>query len=242
MKDIEKNDVDISQLFIFKRELELTTPDDKKVVIYIRLPNDSDVGRARVKAIRESSDFRAKLRDKKWEDREVYIPDVSELSKDELIKLIQSYSVKQIGSEITNEIDIPIPKELKGDSTLEEQEEYQKRIDDYPKLVNAKILTELTKRINLLEKFLQKKTKTQLVTIHERELIREVCDGIFSVSFRQRCAYYGSYKDENYKTLLFGSYEKFDESPSILKEQILNTYVSLELGSEALKKLQGVTL
>ncbi len=241
MKDIEKNDVDISKLFEFKSDVELHTVDGKTIKVYLRLPNDGDIGKARVRAIRDSAKFRNDLRNPKWEDREVYLPDVSDFSKEDMVSLIKSYSIRQISVEVSNNIEIPFPKEPDGEAVLEVHEEYQKAIDEYPALVNKKLMSEIKSGLENLEKVLKKKTKKQLIILHERELIKELSDGKFGVSFRERNAYYSTFSNKERTQKFFSSYEELRDSPTLLKEQLMNEYSKLELGSEALKKSLGVT-
>src|SRR5690606_17203424 len=81
----------------------------------------------------------------------------------------------------------------------------------------------------------------EIISLHEKELIREHCDAKFYDSYRQLSAYYGTYSDAEYKNRLFNSWEDFKNAPTILKEQILKNYVELELGADALKKTLGET-
>ena len=60
-------------------------------------------------------------------------------------------------------------------------------------------------------------------------------------NFRDICCYYGTYKDENYSERYFNSTEDFQNLPSSIKADFINAYVGLEITSEELKKLRGVT-
>ena len=243
MKSLEKNDVDISRLFHWGDVLEINNLMGETVIrIYMRVIGDADVNRARVQALRFSNELRKNLNDKAWEDREAYIPDVSAFSKEDLIQLIVTYSSRDIISRASADIVIPHPKEPSGDANLEEQELYQKKTDEYPKIFEEKLRIDVDKRIASFKEVLEEKTTEELIQMHESEMIKEMCNVRFLDRYQELCAFYGTYKDSEYKKRLFDDFQKFLDSPKLLKGQVVNNYSVLELNAEALKKSLGATL
>ena len=237
MIDVEKGDVDISKLFEFKTEISLIGVNGKEAAkAYIRLPSDAEVNRARVKSIRHSGELRKNLSNLEWEDREYFIPDISGLSRDELITLICNMSIQEIGMEVASDMVIPMPKEPAGDASLEEQEQYQNRVDEYPILVRDKMKIEMARKMDRLKKVLEDKNDKELNKLYEEELIKEHCNTAFKNIYKLYCVYFGTYADSEHKTLLFDSFDKLKESPEFLVQQLQNAYESLELESELLKK------
>lgn len=239
MRTIEKNDINISKLFEFEREAKLLGVDGEEITVYMKLPGDEHLNRARVKALRLSKDFRQQLNDKEWEDREVYIPDASELDKEEIVSLLVSFNVTPIATKVAQEITIPIPKEPEGDASLEEQEEYQRKVDEYPELFNQHMTSEVTKRLENTRKRLNSLTKKALLEEYENQLVREHADTFFYKRYREYCCYFASFKDENYENRLFDKYESLRNSPEFLKTQLIDEYDKLEINAEELKKLRG---
>jgi len=233
---IEKGDVDISKLFEFQKEVLIKGANNKAKKVYMRLPGDAEVNRAKVQAIRLSTELRKNLKNPEWEDREAYIPYVGDLNKETIEDLILSYSVGTISTEVIREVQIPHPKEPKATATLEEQEKYQKAVDEYPELVKQRVTQQITNRLERLKTFLESKTLEELVQIHNDELIKDACNQLLNEKFIELCAYFSVFKDKKFTTPLFESYDEFAKAPKLLKDQILRAYFELDLTSEQLKK------
>jgi len=124
----EKNDVDISSLFFYKKPVTITGNKDKELTVYMRLVGDAELQRARVKALRDSRKLRDALKDKNSDEYLAFIPDISEVEKDRLVELSLVMSLKEISADIAQEIELPFPEEPGSKATLEEQEAYQKEI------------------------------------------------------------------------------------------------------------------
>lgn len=235
---IEKNDVDISKLFNYGDKFVLTDRKGNTIVTaFIRLVGDAELNRARVFALRCSSDLRNKLRDKESEESKAYvIRDYDELTDSDIIEMISSYSYQTLAKEALNLTNIPLPKEPVSDAPLEEQEKYQKEVDDYPLARMNAIRDKMDELINKLKKELKKKNREELIKEYETVLMNNLCEQEMLSKFREMCAYFGCYKDKNYKVRMFSSYEEFENIPTDIKKQIIENYSSVELNSDELKK------
>lgn len=236
--DPEKSDVDISKLFEWSKEVELNTVSGDKLKVWMRIPTDADMNIARVAATRFSKELRDNLFDPEWEEREVYLPDVSHLTDEELVELIAAYNVREFGNQLVSEVqkEVPYPKELDGDATLEQQENYQVEVDTYKERFNTAFRSALERRVDGFRKLLSTKSRKENLRTREIDTIREVCNAKFFDRFREECVVLSTYKDEDMTIRLFKNHADFESKPKLLKDQLTDAYGLLEISSINLKK------
>jgi hypothetical protein len=241
MKNIERNDVDISVLFSYKKEMEVEAPTGEKIPLYIKLVGDAELNIARVFALRESREFRENLEDVQWKDRKAFIPSIKKLKKEDLINIILSFKLKDFQEAAYRTITVPEPKKPSGDADLEEHENYQKEIDEYPEKVTRAASKKALDESEIERKRLEKKLKKDLAFEYENYIIGQLCNALFFSKFKEKCAYFGTFKSSDYKVRAFNSFEDFENVPTSLKGEILNVYLELEMEMEDLKKLPEAT-
>jgi len=237
MESIEKNDVDISKLFEWKKKLSLkNSKGDTIVTLYIRLAGDADINRARVFALRKSAELRENLRKEVSEERFAYILPYDEESREIYIEAILATQIKTFYKQVSEEIDLPLPTEPSEKADLEAHEKYQKVVDDWSKK-RAEILKEKT------TKFIEKEKKTLgeidleiLYKKYEKAVIDTICEATMLDAFRSMTVFLSVYRDNKYITHYFGNYEQFDNLPQDIKKQIFSAYSDLEISTETLKK------
>lgn len=236
--DIEQNDVDISKLFEYKKELVLKIPDtDKEITFYQRLIGDEHINKSRVYALRKSATFREKLRDLDWEDRVAYVPNIRKFKKDELVDLILALELREITIEALNSIPpLPYPAKLKGDSKLEDLEAHQKKIDGYGEKMSQKVQDAVEIRLKERKKELSKRLKDNLILAYEVTIINQHSSEEFTTSYQEMSAYYGTFLDEDHKKLAFDTFEEFKDAPILLKKALIASYVGMEIDARTLKK------
>jgi len=232
----EKNDVDISSLFYYRKPVVVIGKDAEPVTFYMRLVGDAELQRARVKALRDSRKLRDALKDPKSDEHLAYIPDVTDLDSKQLVEVILLSLLKEISADVIKEVEIPFPVELESEASLEEQEEYQKAVDEYPKKRENLVREEIVHRASeakkeLLEKDIKTLRKDYLVGIRN-----EMCEVELTRSFYDHIVFFSLYKDSEYKTPLMENFEEFQNLPAEIKDQLLKEYRSLELGMDELKK------
>lgn len=238
MNTIEKNDISISKLFQWRGKLKVYNRFNKEVLTaYVRLVGDAEANRARVFALRKSAELRKKLRDLNSDERLAYIPDVSVLDKDTLIEVMVLFRTKELTLDAIKEVNLPVPKEPDSDASLEEQEEYQRLVDEYPSKREEVIKEQVNKKLDKERQILSEKTIEELYKSYEIQLINQLCEDEMLRRYREMCVYFGSYKDKNYSERLFNSFDEFDNLPSEIKEQFMDFYLALDLSGEDLKKL-----
>lgn len=239
---VEKNDVDITQLFSWGKHFELKDAFDNVVSnVYIRLIGDADINRSKVLALRESAELRRKLRDKDSDERLAYILDKDLLDREQLLSLNIMLSNREIAQKAYREVSIPYPIEPKSDAKLEEFEKFQKEVDEYPAKKQAAISKFIENEITALLAKLKKQTDEDLYKSYEASAINELCEERMLRTFRESSTYFACYKDEAYKERYFGSLEDFRNLDTDIKNQFIEAYQSLEIPAEELKKLQVVT-
>ena len=235
---IEKNDVDISRLFYYGNKFDILGLNKQVIMsIYIRLVGDAELNKARVFALRSSMEMRNQLKDKNSELHKAFIMDsYSDIEKDDLIQLIINYTSSSIARDSIDDVKLPLPVEPKSDADLEEQEEYQKAVDDYPLKRFALIREKIEQKTEEKKHELSQKTHEELEKEYVATMIASMCEQEMINKFKAMCAYLGTYKDSKYKTKLFTSYEDFDNILPEIKQQIIDSYSSLEMSSDELKK------
>jgi hypothetical protein len=231
----ERNDVDISKLFSWGNKFTIEGKGDVKVEAYIRLLGDADLNRARVFALRKSAELRRKLKTPDSEERMARIPEVDLVEKDALVENLVTYYIREATMKAYNEVDVPEPKPLDSDATLEEQEKFQEEVDSYPDRLNEAIRDFITKEIDKERKKLNKRTKEELAEEYEQTLINRHCENEMVKRMKEMCVFLGTYYDPDYKTRLFSSFEQFDNLPVEIKKQFIEHYSSLEISTDELK-------
>ncbi len=235
--NVEKNDVNVSKLFEFSRKFTLTGIDETEFITHVRLIGDEDLNRVRVHAIRESSKLRKNLYNKRWEDREAYLPDISSYNKEKIVNVVNSLGLQDITDKAIKKIDIDLsrPKDLDSEPTLIQQEEHQAKVDAWPELFNKAVTDIVTVELEKERKKLNKVTKKRLLEFYEEALIEVSCNQILNTRFTEESTFMGIYLDENFNVRVFETFEEFLNVPSKLKEILLTNYRSLELSSQDLK-------
>jgi hypothetical protein len=235
MTIVERNDVDISALFRWGKKFILKWIQDKEIEVYIRLVGDAELNQSRVYGLRKSGELRRKLFDYNSEEHLAYLPDYQVVTKDNLVGSIILYTKEDFGSEALDKVTIKPPKELGSDATLEEQEKFQKEVDEYPEKRNKALLEYITQKVKDKEVELSKLNKKELYDQYVSSAINEICKTEFLKGFRSKCVCFGTYKDEEYKKRFFETFEEFDNLPPEIKTQLIDDYVSLEISMESLK-------
>lgn len=230
----EKNDVDISKLFYWGDKFTITGKGNT-LDVYIRLVGDAELNRARVFALRKSAELRRQLKDVNSEQRLARLPDFTVLDKEALVENTLTFYVREITMKAYEEVEVPEPKALKSDATLEQQEKYQSEIDDYPNKLNEAVRKFIEKEVEKERKKLSKRTKEEIVEEYEQVLINRHCENEMVIRMKEMCAFLGSFMDEEYKKPVFDSFEKFDNMPTEIKKQFIEAYSSLEIGTDELK-------
>lgn len=232
----EKNDVDISSLFYHRKPVEVIGKNAEPIIFYMRLVGDAELQRARVKALRDSRKLRDELKNPDSDKHLAFIPNITDLSREQLIEVILLTRIKEISADVVDEIKVPFPEELSSDATLEEQEEYQKKVDEYPLKREKIIKEEIVKRAAKEKEKLLEKNEEVLKKEYLLSLRNELCELELTKSFYDHVVFFSLYKDENYKVPLLSKYEDYENLPSEIKEQLLEEYRNLELGMDELKK------
>jgi len=236
LPDIEKNDVDLSQLFNYTTELELQLPDGGSVTVYQRVIGDEDNGKAQVHALRESAAFREKLADKKWKDRIAYIPKISIYKKDEIVNVILSMMLRDLTMQAINEVTIKQLPELDEDATLEEREEHQKKVDEYPSVYNKEVEAIVVAKREVERKKLNAFTRDELLSMYETTLINSHVQQVYDKEYTEISTFFGSFLNPEFTKHAYKTLEAFENAPGRIKAELIKSYKTLELSSLALKK------
>lgn len=236
MPVVEKNDVNIERLFAWSKEHTIITPEGKEVKVYIRLLGDADLNKARVMALRRSSELRKALKDPDSDERVAYIPYQEELSKDILVSSIVALTMRESTQQIIRELSMKVPKEPASDATTEELEKYQKEVDEYPEKREKAIRERLDKLLAKRREEYEELEEDNLYSIYLGVLIKELCEQELLKRFKEYCVFFGTYSDRKLTKRFFNDFSSFDNIPSNIKDDLTDTYSLLEIESEELKK------
>lgn len=240
--ELEKNDVDISKLFIWGKEFEITDSEGKvEAKVYMRLLGDADVNRARVYALRKSREFRLQLADEKSDERMIYVRKPEELSRKELMGYITMFSIREITERAFKEVKVAVPKMPKAGAPLKKMEQYQKELDEYPQKLQEAVKQFTKKETAKLEKDFEGVTDEELYKKYVELLIEEFCEQEALRAYNDMELFLGCYKDEDYKERLWEDYDRYDNLPTEIKIQFRAAYESLKMKMDELKKLRAVT-
>lgn len=243
IRDIEKNDVDISELFKWNKEIEIEdTISNLKIKFYMRLLGDADLGRARVNGYRKASDLRKKLKTKDSDERLALLAEMIDFADDDIIiKSVQVLRMPDIYQRAIKEVSLPEPKEP-DDDELEKWEEYQEKVDKYSAEFKDEVEKISSKLMAEDEKYLKSKNTEELYKIYENEVINRVCQEEMNNAFYDMTIYLATFKDDKFKIPAFKSLENFNNVHPLLKKRLREEYQKLELGIDLLKKSQEATV
>lgn len=234
---VERNDIDISKLFTWGSKFAIMGRDSKEVMsIYMRLVGDAELNRARVFAIRSSSELRKSLKTKDSDERIAMVPELNEFNKEQLINAMVIYNINEFTKQAIEEANVPYPVEPDSDASLEEQEKYQAKVDSFDENRTEEVRKIIDKKVANLKKSLESQDESKIAKDVEELIISQLCETRMIEKFREYCAYAGSYKDKNYKTRLFQNFDEFDNLIPEIKNQFIEYYTTLEIGIPELKK------
>ena len=175
-RDIDKNDVDISQLFKWNKEVEIEDVlSGLKAKFYMRLLGDSDLGRARAYAYRKSAELRKKLKTQGSDERVSLLAELEDFVDVEVItRAIEILRIQDIYQRAIKNVNVPEPKEPANDE-LEKWEDYQVKVDEYSKKFREAVDEEAEKLRSADLTMLQGKSREELYKIYEAEVINKLC-------------------------------------------------------------------
>lgn len=236
MSSIDKNDVDISKLFQWYDKFELKNGRGESISVWMRLPGDAEINQARVFALRHSKEFRAKLRNPETDEAIAYIPEFDELTHEQLADFIARYQVVEFTREALDVADIPYPKPLPSDATMEEQEKFQEEVDTFDERRDAVIRVYVDNKIDVERSRLMEKETEKLQLQLRKLVIDKLCEDEMLRRYKEYIIYVSSFKDDKFKERLFNAYEDFENLSPSGKAQLAEFYNALELGNSELKK------
>jgi len=240
--DIEKNDVDLSKLFLWNKEVEIKDEAGNVVkTVWMRLVGDADLNRARVISLRESAKARESLKTETSDEYMAYIAPLKFSSKENITAGIKLLNMGNYMDEARANVITKFPVEPASDASLEEQEKYQKIIDDFP----IKWEKDLDKELKKIDK----RESSRLDVMDEDALKKEYVDGLINYicqtsmndTFHSYCTYFGTYEDAKFRRKAFRSYDDYSNISPRVKQMLEDAYRDLEIPIPQLKKSLGAT-
>lgn len=235
MKDIEKNDVDISKLFKWGQSMTLATP-KKDITIWLKILGDADTNRARIYALRRSTEMRAKLLDLDSDERIGLIPVLDTSNKTRVVELLLTLLVKEIAAQADKNVKIKYPTEPASTASLEEQEKHQAIVDNFPKYVTDLTKKAINKEVVKERKRLNKLSIKALEELYIDTSVNHICEGEMYNAFQNKAVSMSCFQDDNYIIPMFSDVDDFLNLPTEVKNQIIDFYATLAIDVDTLKK------
>jgi hypothetical protein len=235
MKQIDKNDVNISKLFSWGSEFKVATPRGDKT-FWMKVIGDADLNRARVYGLRQSAILRKKLKTEGSDERLALIPDFDVTDKEKIVEVILLYAVTDLTDRAQKKLDLTYPKEPDSEADLAEHEKFQEELDKWPAHVESELKKAYNKEVTVEKKRLNKLSVEKLLEEYEETLINKLCENEFMRGFQEMCVFFASYTDDTYSKHLFDDVEEFQNLPTEVKEKFYVFYTTLNIPTEELKK------
>lgn len=227
----EVNDVDISRLFNWGKLVRVGGYE-----FYLRVAGDADINRARVYALRRSADLRKKLRDLDSDERVAFIADFDLVEKGNLVEVLLVSVTKAAMLETVEKVNIPFPKELGSNASLEEQEKYQAEVDDWNNKREEAVRQFVTEKVEKARELYTVKSKEELYAEYLRERINDLCEIEMRSAFIEYCLAQNTYTNSSCKEKVFNTVEEFRNLPTSVKDELQYEYNTIELSMDELKK------
>ncbi len=225
----------LSRLFKWRKKVNIIDKDKILAIVYMRLVGDDDYRNARDRALKASKILRVKLRDSNSEEYISAFVDIDTLSVDDLVLGV----LFSEWPDFRDEASLLIPEEkiaeLPDNPTLEQQEEYNTKIEEKGKKRTDAITKYMTKKSDEKKDALLKTDIEELKKLYRQGTISLRCTEEFTNTFREWCVFKVTYSDDQYKIPAFDSFEDFTSSSPQLKRQLMSAYLDLEISGEELK-------
>lgn len=230
-------------LLRYKEEVDVKHPRTGQTIkkVWVRVLGDYDLNKAYKASRIVSSEKRAALRNPETDDYKDEVLGILELSRSEQEDVVKTARLSNFISEanaIVERPDLPKLEELSLDAdapTLEElekldavenkeEEEHQKRVQEY---INQKQIE--------LDHELSKLSDEELIKLAQFEISNVLPFGIFMAELNDYKLLYGVFRDKLCKEREFDSIEDIKNTPQPIKDQLLEVLNKLELGQEEIK-------
>ncbi|KKN38963.1 hypothetical protein LCGC14_0748070 [marine sediment metagenome] len=240
--EIEKNDVDLTKLFMWSSEVSVLDPKGEELTkVFMRVVGDKDLSRARVFSLRESAELRKSLNTEGTDEYEAFISSIEYASKENIVVGIKLLLIQDLVAEARKNTILKYPKEPDSDAPLAEHEAYQKEIDDFPERFDEIVQKETDKLMDREEKRFKKQSVKAQKQEYASLMVNYVCQTEASRRFADMCVFFATFDDEEMKIPSFKSFDDYDNSSGDLKEQLRDSYEKLDMGMGQIKKLQEAT-
>lgn len=234
---------DLSKLFRWNTKVELKDNNGSIIeTVYVRLVGDVDYNQAQQYALVSSRRMRKNLRKETTLEHDSLFFDLDEKDEDELIFNIlmsemsnfRDLAVEELGDDI-----LRIP-EISDNPSLEEREEQQEAEEDSQEEKIKKLRTKMDEKSSERREELKVKAKEEggieeLRKIFVTSTVNVKCLEEFGKVFREYCVFKGTFSDEALKYKAFDDFEEFRNASPILKRQLTDAYIGLEISGEQLK-------
>lgn len=231
--------MDISKLFLWKKEYVIKDAkgdpvrdsEDNPVIVYIRIIGDNDSDQAKKYTLRQSKKLRTRYR----AEKEEIIPDLTDLTLDELASLQVLNEASVLYKQAERNTEIKYPK-ITDSPHLEDQENYSEEIDSYFDRLISAIDLKAKELIETQKQYYLSLDKQELTIKVENSYINKIIEDEMAGIYTDAIMYYAVYTDQEYTQRAFDSIEDVRNASSILKEQLYAEYSNLSIRDLELKK------
>jgi len=229
---------DLTNLLKWNKKVDIVDKDGNILdTIYVRLVGDLDYQTAQKYALVSSRKTRKNLHDENTIEYESLFFDIDVINKKELVSGILISEVGNFRDQALDELgaDILDMSDFGDNPTLEERETQEEEEEDSAKkrikLINDKMNEKQEKRREELNKM----TIKDLREAYMKSMIDLKCMESFTLVFREYCCFAGSFSDIKFTKRVFNAFDDFRNLSPIIKKQLFEAYMDLEINGEQLK-------
>lgn len=233
----------LSDLFKYKKEIDIKDPDTDKVLqkIWVRVLGDDDLKEAYKYARIASSERRALLRDVNSSEHKDEIAQLDGVPKENLVAIILAAREQAVSSEAQVAVvreELPSLEDIteRPDApSLEDQERLDRMVEETDEKYKKDIADYIQTKLEEMGAVLLEKPMDEVLDLAKADLANIQALDAFVTELNDQKGYRGSYEDKECRIRAFDSIEDFKGAHSLLKSQVINAYLSVEMDTDEIK-------
>lgn len=235
--------VSLTDLFLYKKEVEILNPTTGKPVkkVWVRVLGDYDLNQAYKASRIASANKRKALRDPESDDYKDEVLGINDLPRETHIELIKTARMNNFISEAQSAVERPELPELEeiavdpDAANLEDLEKLDSAEDKVEKLYKEKLQEYVDAKTLELTKTLEALPDNELLKLAQVEVSNVIPFSVFMEELSNYKVLFGTFQDKACKSHEFVSKEDYQNLPRPIKDQLITAISELEISGEDIK-------
>ena len=235
--------VSLSDLFLYKKEVEILNPATSKPVkkVWVRVLGDYDLNQAYKASRIASANKRKALRDPESDDFKDEVIGIAELPRETQTELVRTARVNNFISEAQSAVERPELPELEeiavdpDAANLEDLEKLDSAENKTEKLYKEKLQEYVDAKTSELTKTLEALSDEELLKLAQFEISNVIPFSVFMEELSTYKAVFGTFQDKACKIREFTDKGDYQNLPKLIKDQLISAIAELELSGEDIK-------